>query len=52
LVRFEHHHEPKSTTCPTLECGQPMVRVSKDTGCAVETLLRNHWKPSSLLAFW
>ena len=30
LVRVEHHHEPENTTCPTAECGQPMVRVGED----------------------
>ena len=30
LVRVEHHHEPKSTLCPTADCGQPMVRVGED----------------------
>ena len=30
LVRVEHQHEPADTTCPTPECGQPMVRVGQD----------------------
>ena len=30
LVRVEHHHEPESTTCPTPDCGQAMVRVGED----------------------
>ena len=30
LRRVEHHHEPESTTCPTPECGQPMVRIGED----------------------
>ena len=30
LVRVEHHHEPEDTTCPSPDCGQPMVRVGED----------------------
>ena len=30
LRRVEHHHEPENTTCPTPQCGQPMVRVGED----------------------
>ena len=30
LPRVEHHHEPEDTTCPSAECGQPMVRVGED----------------------
>lgn len=30
LRRVEHHHEPESTTCPTPECGQSMVRIGED----------------------
>ena len=30
LVRVEHHHEPESTLCPTLDCAQPMQRVGED----------------------
>ena len=30
LPRIEHQHEPKDTTCPTPQCGQPMVRVGED----------------------
>ncbi|MBK8527997.1 MAG: IS66 family transposase zinc-finger binding domain-containing protein [Rubrivivax sp.] len=30
LRRVEHRHEPENTTCPTLECGQPMVRIGED----------------------
>ena len=30
LRRVEHHHEPENTTCPTPECGQPMVRIGED----------------------
>ncbi|WP_309639229.1 IS66 family transposase, partial [Methylibium sp.] len=30
LVRVEHHHEPEDTTCPSPDCGQPMVRVGQD----------------------
>lgn len=30
LRRVEHHHEPESTTCPTPDCGQTMVRVGED----------------------
>lgn len=30
LRRVEHHHEPESTSCPTPECGQAMVRIGED----------------------
>jgi len=30
LKRVEHHHEPESTTCPTPQCGQAMVRIGED----------------------
>ncbi len=30
LRRVEHHHEPEDTTCPTPDCGQPMVRIGED----------------------
>ena len=30
LRRVEHHHEPASTTCPTPDCGQAMVRIGED----------------------
>lgn len=30
LRRIEHHHEPQSTTCPTPDCGQTMVRIGQD----------------------
>ncbi len=30
LRRVEHHHEPEDTTCPSLGCGRPMVRVGED----------------------
>lgn len=30
LPRIEHQHEPEDTTCPTPDCGQPMVRVGQD----------------------
>ncbi|MEO7200126.1 MAG: IS66 family transposase [Dokdonella sp.] len=30
LRRVDHHHEPESTTCPTPDCGQPMVRIGED----------------------
>lgn len=30
LRRVEHHHEPESTTFPTPECGQAMVRIGED----------------------
>jgi transposase len=30
LRRVEHHHEPESTTCPTPDCGQAMVRIGED----------------------
>jgi transposase len=30
LVRVEHQHEPEDTTCPSPDCGQPMVRVGED----------------------
>ncbi len=30
LVRLEHRHEPADTTCPSPDCGQPMVRVGQD----------------------
>ena len=30
LRRVEHHHEPEDTTCPTPDCGQPMVRIGQD----------------------
>ena len=30
LVRVEHFHEPADTTCPTPQCGKPMVRVGED----------------------
>jgi transposase len=30
LRRVEHHHEPESTTCPTPDCGQDMVRIGED----------------------
>lgn len=30
LPRTVHHHEPADTTCPTVECGQQMVRVGED----------------------
>jgi transposase len=30
LVRVEHRHEPEDTTCPSPDCGQPMVRVGED----------------------
>ena len=30
LRRVEHHHEPEDTTCPSPECGKPMVRVGQD----------------------
>jgi transposase len=30
LRRVVHHHEPESTTCPTPDCGQAMVRIGED----------------------
>jgi transposase len=30
LRRVEYHHEPEDTTCPTEDCGRPMVRVGED----------------------
>ena len=30
LPRVEHTHEPEDTSCPTPDCGQPMVRVGED----------------------
>ena len=30
LRRVEHHHEPENTTCPTPDCGRPMVRIGED----------------------
>jgi transposase len=30
LRRVEHHHEPEHTTCPTPDCGLPMVRIGED----------------------
>jgi hypothetical protein len=30
LPRIEHQHEPEDTTCPSPDCGQPMVRVGED----------------------
>lgn len=30
LERVEHRHEPEDTTCPTPECGQPMLRIGED----------------------
>ena len=30
LRRVEHHHEPQDTTCPSPDCGKPMVRVGQD----------------------
>jgi transposase len=30
LRRVEHHHEPEDTTCPTPDCGRPMVRIGED----------------------
>lgn len=30
LRRVEHHHEPESTTCPSADCGQQMVRIGED----------------------
>jgi len=30
LRRVEHRHEPEDTTCPTPDCGRPMVRVGED----------------------
>ncbi len=30
LKRVEHRHEPESTDCPTLDCGQAMTRVGED----------------------
>ncbi|TDP60441.1 IS66 family transposase [Roseateles toxinivorans] len=30
LRRVEHRHEPDDTTCPTPDCGRPMVRVGED----------------------
>ena len=30
LERVEHRHEPEDTTCPNLECGQPMQRIGED----------------------
>ena len=30
LRRVEHRHEPESTTCPTVGCGQAMVRIGED----------------------
>ena len=30
LRRVEYQHEPESTTCPTPDCGQAMVRIGED----------------------
>ena len=30
LERVEHRHEPQNTSCPNLECGQPMQRIGED----------------------
>ena len=30
LRRVEHPHEPEDTSCPSPECGKPMVRVGED----------------------
>ena len=30
LRRVEHRHEPENTTCPTVGCGQAMVRIGED----------------------
>jgi len=30
LRRVDHHHEPEDTSCPSPECGRPMVRVGED----------------------
>ncbi len=30
LRRVEHRHEPENTSCPTPDCGQPMVRIGED----------------------
>jgi transposase len=30
LRRVEHRHDPANTTCPTADCGQPMVRIGED----------------------
>lgn len=30
LRRVEHLHEPENTTCPTVGCGQAMVRIGED----------------------
>ena len=30
LRRVEHRHDPENTTCPTVGCGQAMVRIGED----------------------
>ena len=30
LRRVEHRHEPEDTTCPTPDCGLPMMRIGED----------------------
>ncbi len=30
LRREEHHHEPQSTSCPSVDCGRQMVRIGED----------------------
>lgn len=30
LRREEHHHEPESTSCPSVDCGREMVRIGED----------------------
>jgi transposase len=30
LRRVEHRHEPDSTNCPNVDCGQPMQRIGED----------------------
>jgi len=49
LRRVEHRHEPENTTCPTPECGKPMVHIGEDVSerldiVPAEFLVHRHFR--------
>ena len=61
LRRVVHRHEPENTTCPTPQCGQPMVRIGEDVSERLDIVpaeffvhrhIRGKWGSASAASIW
>lgn len=52
LRRVEHHHEPESTTCPTPQCGQAMVRIGEDVSERLDIVPAEFFVHSHIRGKW